>query len=765
MPALVLFNRRWLISGDDLVFPAIQLTTFNFVWVVTLPIWLAQAANVADTCPSKPYYVGVVGSMLATCALSVVLEPAVAYYGSRGGMFETRKRSPMLQRFIYADLAMSMLRVCIVGYGTHVLYSYPSECLGDVGGSLAFSLQACYRACIWSMWAMIGGLTCFCVLVFNWFPEYHDTDAWVRQFQYWSSWFCCVSGTRREVVESFRRVGEMFGMMFRHIDLVPSDVLTIFCLAMLRQRDFRLEEAMTTVDGGSDGDEDVEKGGVDSRGFVGLAKRASGIAPENETPTCRSSSTATSSPTDTVVDRATIEEVAYYMRYAFAVYGWMLFVWSHPGSGMVRLCCGDSCRMWADCASCSHGAPMNAKYLNREAILKTSRLHPADLLHVQLESGGKDVLPYFIGLDHGKKKLIIAIRGSMSFDDVVRDLKFDPASVDGWLRENPSFSSLEHSSVFSSASSSIPMSAPGPPDMNAQDAPTYLAHRGIFEAAKATMASIDATGLLNKHLDRHTGTHRDYDILVCGHSLGAGCAFLVGLYLRQSHPSLRCISFSPPGGLVSRNLASSATLWCISTVCGKEWVPRITLATIEQVRDDMVHLGVYCKMSKAKLILSWLTDYLWSDNDVFYSEDALPEENAGWLRAYRQSVKAADDTDEVRKSLRPAVDFYPPGRIMYMKPTGNLRTERNGGKKIKGGKNRVAIVQREFVCEWTTSERLVRNGILLSGRMMKDHFPDVSYAILKVLADGGDDSDGGDGGGGSATSPAASPRRYVPLEE
>ena len=718
MPALLLFGRRWLISGDDLVFPALQLSTFHLAWCIALSIWLAQAANVVDSCVSKPYYVGVVGSMLATCALSIVLEPAISICGSQGGMFETKKRRPMLQWFIYADLLMSVFRLCTVSYGTHVLYAYPSECLADVGSSsFSFNLQTCYRAMLWSMWAVLGGLVFFCVLVFNWFPDYDDPKAWVRQFDYWSNWFCCVSGSRREVRESFRRMGELFCMIFGHIDLVPTDVITIFWLAMLRQRVFRFEEVMGVLNRGGAGANDVEQGyepaGRDPRHdhFCDHTRSSSGSRAGGRS--CMNSCGYLGLGLDDAsrVDQDVVEEVAYYMRYAFAAYGWMLFVWAHPGSGVAKLCCGDSCRMYTDCMSCSQGPPdlKRAKYLNREAILKTSCLDPGDILHVQLEGGGRQVLPYFIGLDHQKRKLVIAIRGSMSFDDVVCDLKFDPIGIDDWL-------------------SSATPSPPGPSRMDPKNPTTNLAHRGIYEAAKATMASIAATGVLEKHLRIHQG----YDILVCGHSLGAGCAFLVGMYLKQSHPTVRCIAYSVPGGLVSPDLAATSIDWCISTVCGKEWIPRLTLSTIEHVRDDMVHLGIYCKMSKTKLILSWMTGYLWADEDIFYTDDTLPEENAQWLKSYQKSVNEPKGRS-LRDSMLPAFDFQPPGRILYLRPTSETKAK----TKRWWESSKDIIKQRKFVCEWTTGERLVANGILLSGRMMRDHFPDQSYAILRVLANSG----------------------------
>jgi sn1-specific diacylglycerol lipase len=710
MPALRLFGRRWLISSDDLVVPALQLSLFHLAWTVALSIWLDAVHGVSDSeCPSKRYYVEVVGALLATCALSgVLLEPGIAFYGSRGGMFETNKRSPKINWFIYIDLLLSIARVCLTGYGTYVLYAHPSQCLAQSRSS--FDLQVSYRALIWSMWAMIAGLVCFCVLVYNFFPDYNDPNAWQKQFAYLSYWFCCVSGSQQELHQTFGNIGQLLSMVFRHLDMVPSDVAVIFGLSMMRQRIFRYEEESAALRA----HEDLESGprSISSREILPKPSKSFFLSQKHRALQKIDSRGLIGVETLGQVDQRTVEDVSYYMRYAFAAYGWMLFVWANPYDGALKLCCGRSCNMFADCVRGKDGLPdlRQAKYLNREAILKTSRLDPGDLLFVQLEGSGKDVLPYFIALDHAKKKLIVSIRGSMSFDDCIRDLKFDPVSIRRWLDEAPGGDG--------------PVNPPCAESMDLDSSAEYMAHRGIFEAAAATVDSIHATGLLEKHLSPIGGMHPMYEILVCGHSLGGGCAFLVALYLRRKYKSLKCISFSPPGGLVSHHLAISSSEWCVSTVCGKEWIPRLTLSTIERVRDDMIHLGTHCKMPKIWLILSWMTNYFWSDEDIFYSDNNLPEENSKWFDEYHQSIKADDD---FRGSLIPAFDFYPPGKILYMRPTGKTKTKRSPKSKTKN-------IQREFVCEWTTPENLVSNGIVLSGRMMSDHFPDYSFSVLKGLA-------------------------------
>ena len=41
-----------------------------------------------------------------------------------------------------------------------------------------------------------------------------------------------------------------------------------------------------------------------------------------------------------------------------------------------------------------------------------------------------------------------------------------------------------------------------------------------------------------------------YQLVVTGHSLGAGAATLLSILLKPTYPELRCFAFSPPGGLL-----------------------------------------------------------------------------------------------------------------------------------------------------------------------------------------------------------------------
>ena len=51
---------------------------------------------------------------------------------------------------------------------------------------------------------------------------------------------------------------------------------------------------------------------------------------------------------------------------------------------------------------------------------------------------------------------------------------------------------------------------------------------------------------------------------------------------------VRCWSFSPPGGLMSRNLSKAVQPFVTSVICGKDVVPRLSVVNIGRLIDQMV---------------------------------------------------------------------------------------------------------------------------------------------------------------------------------
>lgn len=76
--------------------------------------------------------------------------------------------------------------------------------------------------------------------------------------------------------------------------------------------------------------------------------------------------------------------------------------------------------------------------------------------------------------------------------------------------------------------------------------------------------------------------------MITGHSLGGGTAVILSLKLRSRYPNLRCISYSPPGGLISKNLAEFTKKFVMSVVVGDDIVPRLSLHSIHTLKADIL---------------------------------------------------------------------------------------------------------------------------------------------------------------------------------
>jgi hypothetical protein len=97
-----------------------------------------------------------------------------------------------------------------------------------------------------------------------------------------------------------------------------------------------------------------------------------------------------------------------------------------------------------------------------------------------------------------------------------------------------------------------------------------------------------------------------YELVTTGHSLGAGVAALAALCLRAEFPETRCVCYAPPGGLMSAGLAEETAAWgWLSVVVGSDAVPRLSLASLERLRDDVVAAG--CASAERKPCL-WIRD-------------------------------------------------------------------------------------------------------------------------------------------------------------
>lgn len=119
-------------------------------------------------------------------------------------------------------------------------------------------------------------------------------------------------------------------------------------------------------------------------------------------------------------------------------------------------------------------------------------------------------LPFCVIADHQTSSIVIAIRGSISLRDIFTDLTAtsDKFEVEG-VPEN-----------------------------------TY-AHKGMINGAIYVLKRLKDTGVV----DRALATYPEYNLILTGHSLGAGVACLLSFLMRPRYPDVKVYAFSTPGKL------------------------------------------------------------------------------------------------------------------------------------------------------------------------------------------------------------------------
>lgn len=123
-------------------------------------------------------------------------------------------------------------------------------------------------------------------------------------------------------------------------------------------------------------------------------------------------------------------------------------------------------------------------------------------------------LPFCVIADHKTSSIVIAIRGSISLRDIFTDLTAacDRFEVAGF-----------------------------PPDT--------MAHKGMIEGANYVAKRLKEVGIVDKAL----ALYPEYDLILTGHSLGAGVACLLALKIRPKYPDLKVYAFATPGRYQCKN--------------------------------------------------------------------------------------------------------------------------------------------------------------------------------------------------------------------
>ncbi|XP_043915436.1 diacylglycerol lipase-alpha isoform X1 [Protopterus annectens] len=613
MPGIVVFRRRWSVGSDDLVLPGIFLFILHTIWFLILSVVLFGLTYSPETCSLNLVdhgrgYLGI----LISCMIS---EAAIIWLSMRGSILYTEPRDSM-QYILYVRLAILIIEFVYAIVGIVWLIEYYSSCNDSTAKNVTLGMVACN-------WVVILSVCITVLCVFDptgrTFVKLRATKRRQRNLRTYnlrhrleegqaSTWtrrlkvFLCCTRTKDSQSDAYSEIAYLFAEFFRDLDIVPSDIIA--GLVLLRQRQRAKRNAV------------LDEANNDILAFL------SGM------PVTRSTMYLDLKNTQEMMK---YKEVCYYMLFALAAYGWPMYLMRKPACGLCRLvssCSVLCCRCFCLCFSRPRYAPGitveedNCCSCNIIAIKRhflDENMHSVDLVYTSCHDAVYET-PFFVAVDHDKKKVVISIRGTLSLKDALTDLTGDAERlpVEG-----------HHG--------------------------TWLGHKGMVRSAEYIKKKLEQDMILSQAFGRDLGRGtKHYGLIIVGHSLGAGTAAILSFMLRPQYPTLKCFAYSPPGGLLSEDAMEYSKEFVTSVVLGKDLVPRIGLSQLEGFRRQL--LDVLQKSDKPK----WRI--IMGGTKCIPKSELHEDREVNYIHSNRLWTHPSDLTI----ALSASTPLYPPGRIIHV---------------------------------------------------------------------------------------------------
>ncbi|XP_029623560.1 sn1-specific diacylglycerol lipase alpha isoform X2 [Salmo trutta] len=665
MPGMVMFRRRWSVGSDDLVLPALFLFLLHCVWLVVLSVVLFGLPYGSDQSCSVTLvdhgrgYLGILVSCL-------ICESAIIWLSMRGSILYTQPREAV-QYVIYIRLAILLVELVYAVVGIAWLFQYYQPCSDVTAKNLALGIVVCNWLVIFSV--------CF-TLMCTFDPtgrtfvklkatrrrqrnlttytlrhrlEEGQASSWSRRLKF----FMCCTRAQDTQSDAYSEVASLFAEFFRDLDIVPSDIIA--GLVLLRQRQRSNRGAI------------LDQANNDILAFLSgmpVTRNTKYLDLKNST------------------EMGMYKEVCYYMLFALAAYGWPMYLIRKPACGLCRLASSCHCTSGSgsrlsqtvtveedNCCGCNVLA-IRRHFLDRE--LKQ--------VHVVYTSWHDAVYetPFFVAVDHGKKKVVISIRGTLSPKDALTDLTGD--------------------------SERLPVE---------EQHGNWLGHKGMVYSAEYIKKKLEQEMILSQAFGRDLGKGTmHYGLVIVGHSLGAGTAAILSFLLRPQYPTLQCYSYSPPGGLLSEDAMEYSKEFVTSVVLGKDLVPRIGLSQLEGFRRHLLEVLQKSDKPKWRIIAGGTKcipkSELPVDDGPQPQAAPVPPSTRLWLHPSDLSI-----------ALSASTPLYPPGKVIHV--VHNHPSETCCGQE-----------EPTYSALWGDNKSF--NEVIISPAMLNEHMPHmVMEGLNKVL--------------------------------
>ncbi|CAL8469007.1 g8548 [Coccomyxa elongata] len=769
MPGIRWCHRRWAISSDFIPFIALLGAIFHFLWMVVIIVFqfgLTKPTNCNNDYGSSNY-LATVCLIFGAYSASFLTELAIIAVGLRGTPLEVSKRR-LIMPLMNLQLFLWIIQLAVVIYGTWVatdvhLSPHGSACW------FRFKRDIGVHYLVYFMWGHQVYNWARVLIIYNLFPTFDSIKSWRRRLiavaVFTRSRHAVNSVEERMGTRNMRQIAELYAGIIRGVDLTPTDEIDALLLLKGLQQIRRLTHVVNTFkavpgipaeghlptdlkgipelagvfnevqktprESRSDSSKDrvrrqsvgsMEEGRaadsdtrlpatLDTLHCLTPTGYASTVAPDLDPAEAAELYTGHHEP----VSGKELHEASNFLRFAVAAYHTQAYT-SQVGSyrrGMMQLLSGKRWR--ASRANLLNRDEMTSlsSRLAYESIVRLAQIEDTDLLYTSIRNEPPGALPYIVALDRVSRSVVVAVRGTWSLADCVTDIVAVPKPADSWLppslqqkqKDGELDGVFAHSGVLSALS--LVWS-----DMEEHGIlPVLLGHNEKLErpsgkGMERLSESRQARGKYAAQIARLGLKREEWSLVVVGHSLGAGVAALLALKMLDMYPSVKCWAYCPPGGLVSANLSAILGEFCCGVAVGKDAVPRLSLKNLDRLLDEMIVALARSNMHTLRILGAavagkrhrrrWL-------KHLFRPPDQVPEEALYFLSEFRKHSAQVDKHH--------LMNMLPPGRMIFLR-----RLKRWENTKRQSGSWDVT-----WDAVYITPEDILREGILISGKMLTDH--------------------------------------------
>lgn len=426
-------------------------------------------------------------------------------------------------------------------------------------------------------------------------------------------------------------------------------------------------------------------------------------------------------------DMMALREGARYADYALAIYTWVLYLYVHPATGVPRLasagglsCCATACRgLFSNEADFM---PENGRIegdnmcqTHKTALLLTAGLEDADLVYAQLRSSFAEN-PYCILLDHEWKSVVVSIRGTFSLEDCVTDVLIDPEPLD----------QLGEEFGFNGAG--------------------QFCHAGVLLCARNIYRDLQRHTYLDDLLVGEHARYPGYTLKLVGHSLGASTCTVLSYMMRSKFPTLKCFIYSPPGWSLTWEAAKGCEDWCTTYVLDSDIVPRLSLLSMEALRDQILELIARVKVPKIEVVNRLVRGVgtgsgsyvcteppaddpmnMHSIEEILYPPDQVPDSE---YRRQLTSFKRIQDGRRLSRGPARSMKLYPPGKLIHLAKISESATCWHGVTKCLT----CCTTNAGFVYTPMRINNDALDEIVVNPHMGTDHFPNRMSSVIRSVA-------------------------------